>query len=175
MLAQRLPKQAIPYEVTVFIDGPDGFSRREILSLGERFVLGRSDECDLILDDCHVSRTHCELQIEKDDCWITSYGVNGTRINSQLCADSEMYKITRRDRIQIGPFTVRFFLNQAPKFDDQTSPTVVVLFSEFWRKPTTQPARARSKTTLNRLKGRLVPLKGMLNASDLRVDSPSTL
>ena len=47
-----------------------GDDKRTVLS-GEPFVIGRSRECDIVLDDPNVSRRHAELRRE-DGGWVVA-------------------------------------------------------------------------------------------------------
>jgi hypothetical protein len=65
-----------------------GGGRRTPLQ-GSRFVIGRSRDCDLMLDDPNVSRRHAELRRE-NGAWVVSdlgstngVKVNGRRVNEQ--------------------------------------------------------------------------------------------
>jgi FHA domain-containing protein len=69
-----------------------GEDRRSVLS-GTRAVLGRSRECDVVLNDPNVSRRHAELR-RADSGWeIVDLGsTNGIKVNGR-----------RRDRSQLEP------------------------------------------------------------------------
>lgn len=70
------------------------------LSDGE-FVIGRSSDCQLALDDALVSRRHAALKVEGDDVFIEDLGsrngvrVNGTRIEERM-------RLTEGDKIRVG-------------------------------------------------------------------------
>jgi Protein of unknown function (DUF3662)/FHA domain len=60
-----------------------GDGRRTVLT-GSRVLLGRSRECDLVLDDPNVSRRHAELR-RQDDTWIVADlgSTNGVKVNGR--------------------------------------------------------------------------------------------
>src|SRR5947209_10924802 len=57
--------------------------RRTVVS-GSRFVLGRSRDCDLTLDDANVSRRHAELRNEGGTWIVADLGsTNGVKVNGR--------------------------------------------------------------------------------------------
>jgi pSer/pThr/pTyr-binding forkhead associated (FHA) protein len=60
-----------------------GDGHRTVLT-GPRVLLGRSRECDLVIDDPNVSRRHAELR-RKDDTWIVADlgSTNGVKVNGR--------------------------------------------------------------------------------------------
>jgi hypothetical protein len=60
-----------------------GNGQRTVLT-GPRVLLGRSRECDMVIDDPNVSRRHAELR-RQDDTWIvTDLGsTNGVKVNGR--------------------------------------------------------------------------------------------
>jgi hypothetical protein len=60
-----------------------GEGRRSVLS-GERVLLGRSRECDIVLADANVSRRHAELRREGGSWVIADLGsTNGIKVNGR--------------------------------------------------------------------------------------------
>ena len=58
-----------------------GGGRRTVLS-GDRVVIGRSRECDVVVDDANVSRRHAELRHDDEGWWVVDLGsTNGIRVN----------------------------------------------------------------------------------------------
>ena len=68
-----------------------GEGKRTVLR-GARAVVGRSRDCDLVLDDPNVSRHHAELRQEGDGWAVADLGstngikVNGRRVESRAAA-----------------------------------------------------------------------------------------
>jgi hypothetical protein len=65
-----------------------GGGKRNVLG-GSRVVLGRSRDCDIVIDDPNISRRHAELRREGDGWLVADLGstngvkVNGRRVNEQ--------------------------------------------------------------------------------------------
>ncbi len=89
---------------------------REIVSLnlnGERheirkrrFVIGRSKDCDLQLDDPNVSRRHAELRQEGATYWIVDLdSTNGIEVNGHR---AKRAKLDPGDTVTLGSTTVVF-------------------------------------------------------------------
>ena len=82
-----------------------GAGKRRVLS-GERLVLGRSRDCDVVLDDPNVSRHHAELRVSGGDWVVADLGstngvkVNGRRVDHATLGDG--------DEITLGRSTLTF-------------------------------------------------------------------
>ena len=73
--------------------------KRTVVS-GERFVIGRSRECDLVLDDPNVSRQHAELRQEEGGWAIHDLGsTNGIKLNGRRSPGG---KLSPGDEITLG-------------------------------------------------------------------------
>ena len=69
------------------------------------FVLGRSRECDVRLDDPNVSRRHAEVRREEGGYWVVDLGsTNGIELNGRKV---DRARLTNDDRITIGRTEVR--------------------------------------------------------------------
>jgi hypothetical protein len=80
--------------VTLTMDGV----RREIDK--QRFVLGRSKDCDIQLADPNVSRRHAELRQEGSAYWLIDLdSTNGSQVNGQRTARA---KLESGDTITVG-------------------------------------------------------------------------
>jgi hypothetical protein len=79
---------------------------RRLPLAGSRFVIGRSRDCDLMLDDPNVSRRHAELRRENGGWLVSDLGstngvkVNGRRVNEQ--------QLSPGDEISLGLEKLRF-------------------------------------------------------------------
>jgi ABC-type multidrug transport system ATPase subunit len=75
-----------------------------LLATKKEVVIGRSSECDLVLEDVMVSRRHARIQHKDGKVWIedlnSSNGVyiNGKKINSKQ-------QVTEKDKVRIGLFS----------------------------------------------------------------------
>jgi Protein of unknown function (DUF3662)/FHA domain len=76
-----------------------GAGRRTVLS-GERVVMGRSRDCDLVLDDPNVSRQHAELRSTGDGWIVRDLGsTNGIKVNGRRV---EQASLQPGDEITLG-------------------------------------------------------------------------
>ncbi len=72
----------------------------------QRFVVGRSRECDIRLSDPNVSRRHAEVRREKDAYWIVDLdSTNGVEVNGRRLRRS---KLSDGDVITVGSTDIRF-------------------------------------------------------------------
>jgi hypothetical protein len=97
-----------PLEAPPIADGRAmlvGGGRRVVLS-GSRFVIGRSRDSDLTLDDPNVSRRHAELRRE-DGAWVVAdlASTNGVKVNGRRVAE---HRLIPGDEITVGLETLQF-------------------------------------------------------------------
>jgi hypothetical protein len=79
--------------------------KRTVLS-GDRFVIGRSRECDLVLDDPNVSRKHAELHQEDGRWSVRDLGsTNGIKLNGRR---SDGGPLSPGDEITLGVSRLTF-------------------------------------------------------------------
>ena len=84
-----------------------GSGKRTVLS-GERAVLGRSRECDTVLDDPNVSRQHAELRQEDGGWVIADLGsTNGVKVNGRRV---ERARLAPGDTVTLGLTDLTFEL-----------------------------------------------------------------
>jgi len=70
-------------------------------------VVGRSRDCDIVLDDGNVSRRHAELRVGPQGWTIVDLGsTNGVRVNGRRIVQSEA--LQPGDRIELGATTLQF-------------------------------------------------------------------
>jgi Protein of unknown function (DUF3662)/Inner membrane component of T3SS, cytoplasmic domain len=85
-----------------------GEGRRSVLA-GERVLLGRSRECDVVLGDPNVSRRHAEVRREGDGWSIADLGsTNGVKLNGRRVEHSPLEP---GDRITLGVTELTFELD----------------------------------------------------------------
>jgi hypothetical protein len=76
-----------------------GAGRRNVLS-GELVVLGRSRDCDIVVDDANVSRRHAELRHDKSGWRVVDLGsTNGIKVNRRRV---DQAVLQHGDRITLG-------------------------------------------------------------------------
>jgi hypothetical protein len=76
-----------------------GQGQRTVLS-GSRMTLGRSRECDIVVDDANISRRHAELRPEGEGWRISDLGsTNGIKVNRRRVEDA---LLRHGDRVTLG-------------------------------------------------------------------------
>ncbi|HEY8430343.1 MAG TPA: response regulator [Sandaracinaceae bacterium] len=84
--------------------------------VGGAVVLGRSDDCDLQLDDPKVSRVHARLVRQGEQWLIEDLGSrNGTLVNGERL--TERRALSFGDRVQLSPDTMLVFAREDPLED----------------------------------------------------------
>ena len=69
---------------------------------GEKLVLGRGEEADVVVDDTRVSRKHAEITLRDGCLYVKDLGSrNGTRVGSSVLRDEER-TVSRGDEIVVG-------------------------------------------------------------------------
>ena len=82
-----------------------GAGKRRVLS-GERMTIGRSEECDVVVDDPNVSRRHAELHREDGSWLLVDLGsTNGVTVNG---ARVERSRLGPGDEIGLGRSRLTF-------------------------------------------------------------------
>jgi Protein of unknown function (DUF3662)/FHA domain len=72
-------------------------------------TIGRSRECDIVLNDSNVSRRHAELRPLGDGWTITDLGsTNGVRVNGHDVRPNEPEPVQAGDRLHVGTVDARF-------------------------------------------------------------------
>lgn len=88
---------------------------REINVNGEELLVGRGEDCDLVLHDPEISRHHCLLRTRGGETNISDLGSsNGTYINGHRLL-SQM-KLRTGDEVVLGPFRYIVDLGDNPDF-----------------------------------------------------------
>lgn len=96
---------------------PDGDDRIE---LGERTLVGRSDDCDLTVSEGHPSRRHAQLTVEDGELWLEDLGsANGTFVNDRPV--SERTRLQHGDRVAFDLATFVVFAPDASSADDDAT------------------------------------------------------
>lgn len=92
------------------------------LSLSEHpIVLGRSQQCDLLIEDEWVSRRHCQVWTENQRIWVQDLGsTNGTYIDGQQIR--QIVNLNLGQRIQLGKIILQAF-----EAVDRSEPHTMVL------------------------------------------------
>jgi len=121
--------------ITLEVTGPDKQSQMVELT-GSSFEIGRSQKCDLPLDDSGISRKHAKISFEQGQPVIEDLGSqNGTLLNGSPIHQSSPLK--PGDQIKIGNFFLVFNPNQDSDNLAQTQAvdkSVLKKFKSFWKK-----------------------------------------
>ncbi|MCB0385813.1 MAG: FHA domain-containing protein, partial [Bdellovibrionales bacterium] len=85
-----------------------GTDRDDVLELeGNLWVAGRDANCEIPIDDGHVSRRHFELTQTNEGLYVTDLGsANGTEVNGQPITPHEPFRLNSGDRISIMDLTI---------------------------------------------------------------------
>lgn len=69
----------------------------------ERFTIGRSVDCDIQINDHHVSRVHLIVQRNQDDVWIEDKNSsNGTYLNDNKIVQGTLVNVVAADKVKLG-------------------------------------------------------------------------
>jgi diguanylate cyclase (GGDEF)-like protein len=89
--------------VVVECEGTAGLA----VSLDREVTLGRDPACDVVLPSEDVSRRHARVSPDGDGHLLVDLGsTNGTHVNGWQVGKR---RLVSGDRIQVGPFTIRYF------------------------------------------------------------------
>lgn len=79
----------------------------EVIPIAESLTIGRGPNNDMqIINDSRVSRSHCQLWFEGEQCYLTDSGsTNGTLVNRELVVRHELKD---GDEVQVGETVMRF-------------------------------------------------------------------
>jgi pilus assembly protein CpaF len=74
----------------------------------QHIMVGRSKECDLVLDGANVSEKHCKLTRDNAGVWwVTRGGTHPLLVNRNYVAESRMTRVGSSDEITIGSHTLQ--------------------------------------------------------------------
>jgi hypothetical protein len=94
----------------VIVDGPSQGTRYPISPSGS--TLGRSSQCDIIVKDLLLSRSHCRFELRGDALWVIDLAsANQTLVNQ---APVDEYCLTPGDVVQVGQTALRVEPAQDP-------------------------------------------------------------
>ncbi|MCY3018663.1 MAG: FHA domain-containing protein [Planctomycetota bacterium] len=108
------------------ITGPDGVATK--FRLGDKAVIGRHPECEIVLGDPMLSRRHCKIERSPTGTFVLEdmRSANGTILNGEPLRPSAPVPLHSGDTIQIGETTLQLVLDlpakserSAVKLDDE--------------------------------------------------------
>lgn len=111
-LARRLARvsredsEAVGRPFITILNGPHEGQRHPIPDAPARLVVGRGEDCDLMLDDADLSREHAELEVSFDGISFRDLGSkNGIFLGERRIADR---LLDDRDELRLGATVLRF-------------------------------------------------------------------
>ena len=80
-----------------------GEPRGKVISADkDSLVIGRQDDCDLVISSAKVSRQHCRIDVTGDTASLTDLGsANGTFLNGQKVTSAK--PLSAGDKVVVGP------------------------------------------------------------------------
>jgi adenylate cyclase len=92
------------------------------VDLGDTLVIGRKDDCHLVIQDAKISRQHAMIRKQDDGFWIYDLGSsNGCFLNDMRIINAE--KLANNDTIRLGSHYYRFLTGEIsverPAMDEQ--------------------------------------------------------
>jgi DNA-binding winged helix-turn-helix (wHTH) protein len=99
----------------LFIERP-GQPRRSFQLEKDVVLLGKRNDCDVMLDSPFVSRAHARIELADGRYAIVDPGsLNGVMLNGKRIEPNQPYELKRSDQIVIAEFTLTFW--DAQEFD----------------------------------------------------------
>ena len=87
-------------------------SAKQVNVMGTPFIIGRTDTCDLVLDNPLVSRSHAVFETVGQDMTIRDLqSHNGTYVNGER---TESSTLSNGDEIKIGSYHIRYLADGGP-------------------------------------------------------------
>jgi len=98
------------YPCLEILSGPRGRGRYR-LQRGNN-AIGRSRDCDIVLDDSSVSRKHAVVDVAENGATVSDLGSrNGTKVGGQKIAQA--VSLSHKSRIKVGVFLLRYLTGPA--------------------------------------------------------------
>lgn len=112
------------YKLTVVLSGRT-LSRHELSDKDERVRIGRSPDCEVVIDNLGVSRVHCEIVQKPGYFQLRDLGSgNGTFVNGDRV---ENYNLNQGDIVSLGKFTIKFEAEELPDPREESGDHMPVL------------------------------------------------
>jgi diguanylate cyclase (GGDEF)-like protein len=100
--------EATPPALQVLI-GPTGYVGRQWLLTASEYIVGRSPESGIFIDDRSVSRNHAKISVAGSDVTIRDLdSSNKTAINNSVLQPNVPSKLQNNDQIKFGNVIVKF-------------------------------------------------------------------
>ena len=109
--------------VLLVSQGGSGQSKQQVIKRGGN-SLGRESGNDIVLDANGVSRYHARIMCQPEGCSIEDLGsTNGTKVNGQALKEGFERPLKHNDRVEIGPFVLRFLVVDENNLRDRKKST----------------------------------------------------
>lgn len=93
----------------VVLMGPSAYVGKQFALDKNDYIIGRSHDCSIQIDDKSVSRNHARVQIVGSEVTITDLGSsNKTSVNGAALHPGAAFKLKNNDQIKIGTVIVKF-------------------------------------------------------------------
>lgn len=128
---------------TVVVRDPQGKEVKR-LPLNTRLVIGRTPQCEILLESAQVSRQHARIELFKDKPVFVDLGsANGSLLNGQAVTKPTL--VDERHRIEIAGYKISFVKSHLPE-DNPADRTIIASAASFAAataaRPPTRPAVA---------------------------------
>lgn len=139
-------------------DAPPAQRKRVLLAGPGPYRMGRSKECEIVLDHPQVSRMHCEVKVVGKTVTVADNGgTNGTQLEGQRITNAE-WKLGQR--LAVGPYTLTFTWVTEPEAEESEDPLLLKEATELIAAPVA--ARASKDDFPGSLFAqRIVPIKAI--------------
>ena len=156
-----------------------GDSAGQLIDLkGDSTVIGRLQDCHVVLDSTNVSRYHAEIRRQGDGFVLVDLDSrNKTKLNGVELVAKQPHALNPQDRIAICDYEFVYYLNP-PKFDTSTrqvDPDVVVLERDEPSLHTLDASRSSALASVVRPEVKLSAILDIARnlSSDLNIDTVS--
>lgn len=93
----------------VVLLGPQGYVGKQFALTNPEYILGRSHDCGIHLDDKSVSRNHCRLLVVGNEVTVSDLGsANKTVVNGNVLVPDQPYKLKNNDQMKAGNLILKF-------------------------------------------------------------------
>jgi len=97
-----------PPAIVVLI-GPTGYVGKQFPLISSEYIMGRSVECAIHLDDRSVSRSHARLMVVGQEVTICDLGsANKTVVNGQILNPMAPFRLNNNDQIKVGNIIFKY-------------------------------------------------------------------
>lgn len=93
----------------VVLLGPQGYVGKQFALTAPEYILGRSHDCGIHLDDKSVSRNHCRLLVVGNEVTVCDLGsANKTVVNGNVLVPDQPHKLKNNDQMKAGNLILKF-------------------------------------------------------------------